>query len=115
MTKFPTLYRDWLRPLNKEKGWLFELPRREGGFGRHSLNCTECHAICWSINYKITFVLVNKLFFRSDGFENSNYKKNYKKNIIWIIVSLIILSLIENILSKNLNTQNLKFIYLCSL
>ena len=31
LDKIPTLYRDWLRSLNLQKGWSFELHRREGG------------------------------------------------------------------------------------
>ena len=32
-----TLYHDWLRSMNYQKGKLFELHIREGGFARHSL------------------------------------------------------------------------------
>ena len=39
LAKIQTLYRDWLRSLNPEKGYLFDLHRREGwGFERHLFN-----------------------------------------------------------------------------
>ena len=42
LAKIPTLYRDWLRSLNYEKGSLFEFHGREGGFKRHSMHCSKC-------------------------------------------------------------------------
>ena len=39
LAKIPTLHRDWLRSSNSEKGYLFELHRREGGFERLSGYC----------------------------------------------------------------------------
>ena len=68
LAKIPTLYRNHrLRSLNEEKGLLFELHRKEGGFERHSLYCTKLRIIFWSIlkyiflslcsNYIVYYVL----------------------------------------------------------